>query len=74
MALIIWYLSLVIAGDLLAYFIGLVVERQWGVDGRALVVFLALYFALLWAAWVFSVWMTEPKKTAALAGTLPNQT
>jgi hypothetical protein len=73
MALIIWYLSLVIAGDLLAYFIGLVVERQWG-GWASMVVFLALYFALLWAAWVFSVWMTEPKKTAALAGTLPNET
>ena len=37
------------------------------------VVFLALYFVLLWAAWVFSVWVTEPKKTAALAITLPYQ-
>jgi membrane associated rhomboid family serine protease len=73
MALIIWYLGLVMAGDLLAYFIGLVVERQWG-GWASMVVFLAFYFVSLWAAWVFSVWITEPKKTAALAGTLPNQT
>ena len=64
MALIIWYLGLVIAGDLLAYFIGLVVERLWG-GWASMVVFLALYFTLLWAAWVFSVWITEPKKAAA---------
>jgi hypothetical protein len=72
MALVIWYLSLVIAGNFLAYFIGLLVEYQWG-GWASMVVFLALNFVLLWAAWVFSVWITEPKKVAVLVGTLPNQ-
>jgi len=72
MTLVIWYLSLVIAGNFLAYFIGLLVEYKWG-GWASMVVFLALYFVLLWAAWVFSVWITEPKKSAALGGALPNQ-
>jgi hypothetical protein len=30
-----------------------------------MVVFLALYFVMLWGAWAFSVWITEPKKAVA---------
>jgi hypothetical protein len=50
-----------IAGDLVAYFIGLFVERQWG-SNVSLIVFLALYFLSLWVAWIFAVWATKPKK------------
>ena len=64
MALIVWYLGIVAVGDVLAYFIGLFVEYEWG-GCASMVVFLALYFVLLWAAWVFSVWITEPKKAVA---------
>ena len=64
MAVIVWYLGLVITGDVLAYFIGLFVEYQWGA-WASMVVFLALYFLLLWAAWIASVWITEPRKAAA---------
>jgi hypothetical protein len=65
MALIVWYLGLVIAGDFLAYFVGLLVEYQFG-GWASMMVFLALYFVLLWAAWIFSVWITEPTKTASV--------
>ena len=64
MAVIVWYLGLVITGDVLAYFIGLLVEYQWG-GWVSMVVFLALYFLLLWVAWIASVWLTEPRKAAA---------
>ena len=64
MAVIIWYLGLVITGDFIAYFIGLLVEYQWG-GWASMVVFLALYFLLVWVGWLASVWITEPKKAAA---------
>jgi hypothetical protein len=64
MTLLIWYLGLVAMGDVLAYFLGLMVERQWG-QYTSMVVFLALYFLVLWVAWVLSVWITAPKKAAA---------
>jgi len=64
MTLLIWYLGLVAVGDVLAYFLGLMVERQWG-QYTSMVVFLALYFLVLWVAWQLSVWITAPKKAAA---------
>ncbi len=64
MTLLIWYLGLVAAGDVLAYFVGLAVERQWG-SYPSMIVFIGLYFVVLYVAWVLSVWITEPKKAAA---------
>src|SRR5215472_12031030 len=52
-----------IAGDLSAYLIGLIVEREFGSQAR-LIVFLALYFLFLWVSWLLAVWMTEPKRAA----------
>ncbi len=49
MQLIAYYLVFMIAGDFAAYFIGLVVEREFG-GQVSLIVFLALYFAFLWVA------------------------
>jgi hypothetical protein len=66
MTLIFWYLGFMIAGDLVAYFIGRLVEYAWG-SHVSLVVFLALYFLSLWVAWLLSVWVTEQKKVAAAA-------
>ena len=60
MALIIWFLALVAAGDVLAYLVGLFVEYQWG-GYTSLVVFLAMYFITLWVAWRIAVWLTRPK-------------
>ena len=60
MWLIVYYVIFMIAGDLAAYVIGLVTEREFGSE-VSLIVFLALYFLFLWVAWVLAVWMTEPK-------------
>ena len=59
MALIFWYLGFMILGDLLAYLLGLFVERQWG-SQVSLLVFLFLYFAFLWISWLLAVRVTHP--------------
>jgi hypothetical protein len=50
-------------GDFLAYFIGLFVEHRWG-SNTSMIVFLALYFLVLWVAWIIAVRLTEPKAAA----------
>jgi len=44
-------------------FIRLIVEREFG-GHISLIVFLALYALVLWAAWLFAVWMTAPRHVA----------
>ena len=66
MLLIVYYLGFMIAGDIAAYLIGLVVEREFG-SQVSLIVFLALYFLFLWVSWLLAVWVTEPKKAAAVS-------
>jgi hypothetical protein len=61
--LIVYYVVFMIAGDLAAYFIGLITEEAFG-GQVSLIVFLTLYFLFLWVSWVLAVWMTEPKTTA----------
>jgi hypothetical protein len=61
MALIIWYLALVAAGDTS---LGFRSSIQWG-SYPSLIVFLAIYFVTLWLAWLIAVRLTEPKKTLA---------
>jgi len=58
--LIVYYVIFMIAGDLAAYFIGLITEREFG-SQVSLIVFLALYFLFLWIAWLLAVRVTEPK-------------
>jgi hypothetical protein len=65
--LIVYYVVFMIAGDLAAYFLGLIVEREFG-SNVSLIVFLVLYFLFLWVAWLLAVRMTEPKR-AQPAGT-----
>ena len=65
MSLLIVYLVLMIVGDLMAYFIGLIIERN--VPAASLPAFLAMYFLFLWVAWVIAVKVTEPKEKAAQA-------
>jgi hypothetical protein len=48
-SLIIYYVAFVIVGDLADYLIGLIVEREFG-GHASLIVFLALYALVLWAA------------------------
>jgi hypothetical protein len=59
MSLLIVYVALVIMGDFVAYFIGLVIERNLPV--ASLPAFLAMYFLLLWVAWVIAVRVTQPR-------------
>jgi hypothetical protein len=66
MLLIVYYVIFMIAGDLADYFIGLIVEREFGSEA-SLLVFLALYFGSLWLAWLLAVWMTEPKRDVPAA-------
>jgi hypothetical protein len=66
MAILFWYLGFMVAGDFLAYFLGLFVEAQWG-SKASLGVFLALYFLFLWVSWILAVWMTKPKEVPAAA-------
>ena len=61
MQLIVYYVVFMIAGDFASYFLGLIVERQFG-SQVSLIVFLTLYFLFLWISWLFAVWMTEPKR------------
>ena len=63
MSLLIVYLALMIAGDLVAYLIGLVIEREF--PAASLPAFLALYFLFLWIAWIIAVRVTAPRKAAA---------
>ena len=59
MSLLIVYVALMIAGDFLAYLIGLVIERE--APAASLPAFLAMYFLFLWVAWVIAVRITQPR-------------
>ena len=50
MSLLIVYVVLVIVGDVVAYLLGLVIERE--APAASLPAFLAMYFLFLWVAWV----------------------
>jgi hypothetical protein len=58
--LILYYVAFMIGGDLASYFLGLLVEYEWG-SHVSLIVFLVLYFFFLWVAWVLAVWVTTPR-------------
>jgi hypothetical protein len=59
MSLLAVYVGLMIVGDLIAYLIGLVIERT--IPGASLPAFLAMYFLFLWVAWVIAVRITAPR-------------
>lgn len=48
MSLLLVYLALIITGDVIAYLIGLVIERS--VPAASLPAFLAMFFPFLWVA------------------------
>jgi len=66
MLLLVVYVALMIAGDIAAYLIGLLIERA--APSASLPAFLAMYFVFLWIAWVIAVRITapwaEPQKAA----------
>jgi CDP-diglyceride synthetase len=68
MMLIVVYLALMLAGDVVAYGIGYIVERPHLVGlpfepqkTVSLAIFLAAYFVNLWLAWQLAVKLTAPK-------------
>ena len=58
MSLLLVYLALMVSGDVIAYLIGLVIERS--IPAASLPA-LAIYFLFLWVAWVLAVRLTQPK-------------
>ena len=58
--LIVYYLIFMIAGDFAAYFLGLLVEYEWG-SQASLIVLMGLYLLLLWVSWVLAMWVTKPR-------------
>ena len=64
--LILYYVAFMIGGDFAAYFLGLLVEYEWG-KNVSLIVFLALYFFSLWVAWMLAVWVTTPRGATSSA-------
>jgi cation transporter-like permease len=65
-SLIVYFIGFMLAGDVVAYFIGLSVEYQWGTYA-SLIVFLALYFGSFWVAWLLAVWVSRPRSAASTA-------
>jgi hypothetical protein len=59
MSLLVVYVGLVIMGNLIAYFVGLVIERN--APAASLPAFLAMYFLFLWLSWVVAVRITQPR-------------
>ena len=66
MSLILYYVVFMIGGDVAAYFLGLLVEYEWGTH-VSLIVFLAVYFFSIWVAWILAVWVTRPRDAASSA-------
>ena len=66
MSLIVYFIGFMLAGDVVAYLVGLFVEYEWGTYA-SLIVFLALYFTSLWVAWLLAVWVSKPRSTASAA-------
>ena len=62
MVLIAVYLALMITGDVIAYLIGLAIEKT--VPAASLPAFLFMYFLFLYVSWVLAVRLTEPKRQA----------
>jgi hypothetical protein len=69
MKLIIYYVGLVLACDVVAVLLCLGIEEVW--PAGSLPIFLGLYFAILWGAWVAAIRLTEPKISVADATAQP---
>jgi hypothetical protein len=63
MGLLIAYIGTLLVGQSISVGIGLLVDRYHSSYG-GLMVFIALYFFMFWAAWRIAVKLTEPKSTA----------
>jgi hypothetical protein len=65
MSLMLAYIVLALIGNAVIYFIGLVIEQMWPV--ASLPLFLAMFFLVLWLAWLGAVKITAPKAVASQA-------
>ena len=63
--LIIYYIALIVVGTIGSILISLWIEQIS--PSLSMTVFLCLYFAILWLAWLLAVRLTEPKKKVAPA-------
>ena len=59
MGLLVTYIALAIVGNIVIYFIGLLVEQV--LPAASLIVYLTLFFVVLWVSWILSVKLTAPK-------------
>lgn len=59
MKLIIYYVGLVLACDVVAILLCLAIEKVW--PAASLPIFLGLYFAILWGAWAAAIRLSEPE-------------
>ena len=69
MKIISYYVALVLACDVVAVFLCLAIEQVW--PAASLPIFLGLYFAILWGAWVAAIRLTEPKVSVTDATAQP---
>ena len=70
MKLLIYYVAIALAADVVAVLLCLAIEEFW--PAASLPIFLGLYFAILWGAWAAAVRLTEPKdETVATAHSQP---
>jgi hypothetical protein len=62
MWLLLTYVGLVLIGNAIIYFLGLLVERVLPV--ASLPTFLLMFFVVMWLAWLAAVKLTAPKAAA----------
>ena len=67
MKLIIYYVAIVLAADVVAVLLCLAIEQFS--PTASLPIFLGLYFAILWGAWAAAVRLTEPDAVSVAART-----
>jgi uncharacterized protein with PQ loop repeat len=73
MVLLVVYVLLIVVGDVIAYFVGLLIESpqligisvEQPMTTASLTMFLLVYFLNLWVAWLIAVRITEPRLTPA---------
>ena len=72
MKLIAYYAVIQLVGDAIAVILGLGIEKV--APAISMPIFLLMYFAVLWGAWVIAVRVTEPQSDSApLAGATGDQ-
>jgi hypothetical protein len=72
MKLMTYYIALTLAGNVIAAIVCLGIEKL--VPWISMPIFLALFFAILWGAWVLAVKWTEPQtRSAPVVGATSDQ-